>query len=136
MTDIKEYIDNMFRDMEDSDKKKQIIEEITQDLNDKVVDLMASGKSLEDATNKALVEFGDIDEIRKEIGSRTVKSTKKNYGLALSFSIWGSALIIAFFLFINFYYSPKVIWFVYPTFAVLWWPLSLYFVWLKHKKEM
>ena len=135
MISMKEHVLRLFKDIDDSERKRQMIDEITHNLNEKVEDLMASGKSLEDATNKAIVEFGDIEEIKKELGVSIPTCKPKNYGYALGFSIWGSALIIILFLFINFYYTPNTIWFVYPTFAILWWPLSLVFVWLKNRKE-
>ena len=75
---------------------------------------------------------------KKELGvkqpGKANKKNKNNTKLNLEYSIWSSVLIIALFIFINFYYSPHVIWFVYPTFAVLWWPLSLYFRWMKVKR--
>lgn len=135
MISIKEHVSNLFKDIEDSDTKKEIMQDIIQNLNEKVTDLTAEGKSLEDAINKAIVDFGDIDDIKKEL-SRGTQSVKRNtYGIALGFSIWGSIMIIALCIFMNFYYSPNVIWFIYPTFAVLWWPLSLTFIWLKNRKE-
>ncbi len=45
---------------------------------------------------------------------------------ALGFSLAGSLLIILFMLFINYTTSPGFPWFVYPVFAVLWWPLGVY----------
>jgi hypothetical protein len=64
----------------------------------------------------------------------TQRELKKNTAkLNLGFSIFGSVLIIALFVFMNFYYSPEIIWFVYPTFVVLWWPLSMFFYWLRKK---
>jgi type VI protein secretion system component VasF len=135
MNKIEAHMTRLFKDIPDSERKKQILQEITQDLEDKVADLMAQGKAEEDAVTKALVDFGDIDDIKAELvtDSKTVK--RKSNGLALAFSIWGSALIILLVLFINFYYTPHHIWFVYPTFAVIWWPMSLFFHWLSKKRE-
>lgn len=45
---------------------------------------------------------------------------------ALGFSLAGSLLIILFMLFINYTTSPGFPWFIYPVFAVLWWPLGVY----------
>lgn len=113
-------------------KWKRLKQEVLENLEEKVLDLMEQGKEEEDAINKAIVDFGDIEDLKKELGVK--QPVKKNMAkLNLSFSIWGSALIIALFVFINFAYSPKTIWFVYPTFAVLWWPLSMYFYWQRSK---
>lgn len=43
------------------------------------------------------------------------------------FSLAGSALTTAFFILVNLVTTPQIIWAVYPIFAVLWWPLSMYY---------
>lgn len=132
MKRIKEHVNELFKKIPDSEQKDLVKQEIIENLEEKVYDLMAQGKEEEDAINKAIIEFGDIDEIEKELG--VIQPVKKNMTkLDLGFSIWGSALIIALFIFINFYYTPKIIWFVYPTFGVLWWPLSMFYRWLRLK---
>lgn len=50
----------------------------------------------------------------------------------LGFSLSGAALTVAFFIVVNAITSPGVPWAVYPIFAILWWPLSVYF--FKYKK--
>jgi hypothetical protein len=134
MKTIEDYVDSQFAVLPDSERKNQLRNEIVQNLNDKVRDLMAQGKAEEDAVNKAIVEFGDISEIKAELTPQHADS-KKSAGLALGFSLWGSALIIALVVFLNFYLTPNVIWFVYPVFAVLWWPLAVFYHWLsvRHK---
>ncbi|KYD08633.1 permease prefix domain 1-containing protein [Heyndrickxia sporothermodurans] len=132
MRKIKDHVDELFKKIPDSEQKELVKQEILDNLEEKVYDLMAQGKEEEDAVNKAIIEFGDIDEIEKELGIN--KPVKKNMSkLDLGFSIWGSILIIALFIFINFYYTPNTIWFVYPTFGVLWWPLSMFYRWLRQK---
>lgn len=126
------HVDELFKDVPESEEKKAIMQEVLQNLEEKVWDLKAQGKEEEDAINKAIVDFGDIEEIKKELG--VIQPVKKNNAkINLGFSIWGSLLIILLTMFINFYYSPHTIWFVFPTFAVLWWPLCMYFRWLKTK---
>jgi len=44
------------------------------------------------------------------------------------FALAGAGMSAAFFLLVNLLTSPGYLWFVYPVFAVLWWPLSVYFV--------
>ena len=46
---------------------------------------------------------------------------------AIGFSIAGSMLLILFFAYINFTTSSSFPWFVYPSFAVIWWPLGVLF---------
>lgn len=132
MKSIKHYVDELFKDIPNSEKKEIIKQEITENLEEKVSDLIAQGKEEEDAINKAVIDFGDIEEIKKELGIK--EPIKKNMAKHnLGFSLWGSGLIIALVIFANFYYTPDIIWFVYPTFAVLWWPLSMFFHWLRTK---
>ncbi|MFD1851652.1 permease prefix domain 1-containing protein [Oceanobacillus bengalensis] len=139
MKKLTQHVNDLFKDIPDSDRKEVIMQEVLQNLEEKVWDLMEQGKEEEDAINKAIVEFGDIDDLKKELGVSVEVSVKqasvlKNRKLSLEYSIWGSLLIIGLFVFINLYYSPQVIWFVYPTFAVLWWPLSMYYRWSKVKR--
>lgn len=138
MKKIKVYVNELFKDIPESEQKNAVMQEVTQNLEEKVLDLMEQGKEEEDAINKAIVDFGDIDDLKKELGgvkSALPKPKKNMTKLNLGYSIWGSALIIGLFVFINFYYSPDIIWFVYPTFAVLWWPLTMYFRWLRTKEN-
>ncbi|PTM54745.1 permease prefix domain 1-containing protein [Desmospora activa] len=132
MKTIKQHVDDLFKDIPESEKKEIIKQEITENLEEKMRDLMEQGKEEEDAINKTIIEFGDIEEIKNELGIK--QPSKRNKAkLNLGFSLWGSALIIALVAFINFYYTPDTIWFVYPTFAVLWWPLSMFHYWLSTK---
>ncbi|SFE51037.1 hypothetical protein SAMN05216378_3369 [Paenibacillus catalpae] len=57
---------------------------------------------------------------------------KKQY---YSFSISASSLMIAFFITVNVVSSPDTIWAIYPIFAVLWWPLSMYYFQVKRIKN-
>lgn len=132
MIKIQKYVDKMFKNIPNSEQKENIIRDIKQNLEDKIYDLMEHGKTEEDAINKAIVEFGDIEDIKRELGSIGTKNFEKldKARIQLGFSICGSLLIIALVMFINFYYSPHYIWFVYPTFGVLWWPLAMLYRWL------
>lgn len=135
MSRIEEYVKRNFKDIPDSGRKEQLRQEILQNLNEKVYDLTQQGKTQEDAENKAIADFGDFDDIKQVLGKGlTEEDPPKNYFLRLWFSICGSALIIALMVFINYYYGDQPLWFVYPAFGVLWWPLSMTFAWLKHRK--
>jgi hypothetical protein len=127
------HVENLFKDVPASEKKTAIMEEVLQNLEEKVWDLMEQGKEEEDAINKAIVEFGDIEDLKQELGTKQPTKNHNMTKLNLGYSIWASILIISLFVFINFYYSPHVIWFIYPTFAVLWWPLTMFFIWKKRK---
>jgi hypothetical protein len=130
---LKQHVDALFKNIPDSEEKETIKQEILENLEEKVQDLMGQGKEEEDAINKAIIEFGDVDEIKQELLQKKMPVKKNMSKLNLGFSIWGSLLIISLFVFANFYYTPDEIWFVYPTFVVLWWPLSMFFYWLRTK---
>lgn len=49
------------------------------------------------------------------------------------FSFTASLLISVFFITVNIVSSPNTVWAVYPIFAVIWWPLSMYFYVYKKK---
>lgn len=51
------------------------------------------------------------------------------------FSILGTLMTITFFYIINSLYSFNHIWFIYPAFCILWWPISLYYNNAKRYKE-
>lgn len=131
MNKIEAHVYRLFKEIPESERKAQLTHDIIQDLEEKVTDLVASGKAEEDAVNKAIIEFGDIDDLKAEFGP--VATERTNHGLGLAYSIIGSILIILLVVFINFYYSPTVIWCVYPIFAVLWWPLTMLFVYLRKR---
>jgi len=145
MITIKEYVERLFKNIIESENSKSMKEEILQNLQEKVQDLISSGKAEEDAINKAIVDFGDFDELREELTFETkpeVQSDKikaeikyKKTTNALLFSIFGFIIIMGLMLFINYYYSPKTIWFVYPLFAVIWWPLAMLFTWLNRRNK-
>ncbi len=136
MNEIETYIKKLFGSVSDSNRKQELIQEITQNLNDKVADLEAKGQTRDEAVKKAIDDFGDIDDLKKELENSAKLTRSKKAGLSLAFSIWGTLLIVGLFLFINFYYTPKIIWFVYPLFAVIWWPMSLFFHWLHLKNDV
>jgi len=136
MKRIKTYIEGLFADIPDSSEKEGIIQELVMNLEEKAQDLMEQGKAEEDAVNKALVDLGDVSEIKSSLSPATPGSVKKkiNYASRAWFSICASVLIISLFVFMNIYYSPEAIWFVFPVFAVLWWPLTAVFSWINHRK--
>ncbi|NHN30823.1 permease prefix domain 1-containing protein [Paenibacillus agricola] len=132
MSKIKAHVEDLFKAIPDSEQKEMIQQDIIENLEEKVRDLIYQGKDEEDAINKAIVEFGDIEDIKDELGGAVMPANNR-FALHLGFSLWGSGLIVALFVFINFYYTPETIWFVYPTFAVVWWPLVMFYKWLGWK---
>ncbi|MFP7170085.1 permease prefix domain 1-containing protein [Terribacillus sp. 7520-G] len=144
MQKISTYVEEQFSDLPETEQVVTLKEEIKDSLEEKAADFMLEGKTEEDAVNKAIVDFGNLSEVKKEFllqhkpkdaATKNRKQKEDMSTLNLGFSICGSALIIALLIFINMYYTPNEIWFVYPTFAILWWPVSMAFVWLKARKR-
>ncbi len=126
MREIQNYVGKAFEGVPDSDRKFEMIDEISARLSDSAAKHIANGKEREDAINKAIVDFGNMDELL--VGLREDGSGKPRKGRsAFLFSIWASVILIVMVVFINLYYSPDTIWFVYPAFAILWWPLAMFF---------
>jgi hypothetical protein len=135
MKTIQEHVDALFREIPDSERKESLKKEIVENLEEKVNDLMAQGKAEEDAINRAIVEFGDISDIRDELRTQQELPLKRsNAGLQLGYSIVGSLLIIGLVLFINLYITPGFLWCIFPIFGVLWWPLTTFFRWIRFKQ--
>lgn len=135
MKTIQEHVDTLFREIPDSERKDALKREIVENLQEKVADLMAQGKAEDDAINRAIVEFGDISDIRDELRTQQqLPLTRSAAGYHLGFSIVGSLLIIGLVVFINLYITPGFLWCVFPIFGVLWWPLAAFFRWLRYKK--
>jgi hypothetical protein len=136
MKSIQEPVDSLFRDIPDSERKDALKKEIVENLKEKVSDLMAQGKAEEDAINRAIVEFGDISDIRDELRNQQLLPLKKSSaGIQLGFSIVGSLLVVGMVVFINMYVTPGFLWCIFPTFGVAWWPLAMFFRWLKYRKQ-
>lgn len=133
MNEIEDYIHRLFKDIPPSRRRQEIMQEIIQNLNEKVADLTGNGRTRDQAVKQTIEDFGDIGDLKKELQNSAQNEKSKKAGLSLAFSIWGAVLITAFFLFLNFYNTPGIIWFVYPVFAVIWWPMSLFFHWFKLK---
>ena len=144
MQKINMYVEEQFADLPETEQIVNLKEEIKDSMEEKAADFMLDGKSEEDAVNKAIVDFGNLAEIKREFQlehapqKSTVRNKKQKEDMStlnLGFSICGSLLIIGLLVFVNMYYTPDEIWFVFPTFAILWWPVSMAFVWMKAKKR-
>lgn len=132
MKSVSEHVKELFREIPDSEQKRSIMLEITENLEEKVKDLVNDGKSLEDAINRAIVEFGDVSEMKRELSGVNQTKLRKAW-LDLVFALGGSFLIIGTVVFTNLYFSPQVVWFPYVGFAILWWPLVRLYQWLAAK---
>lgn len=134
MRSIRDHVETLFREIPESDRKESLKREIIENLQEKVADLVAQGKSEEDAVNKAIVEFGDIGDIRDELRTQQELPIKRsNAGSSFGFAVCGSLLLIGLLVFLNVTTSPQFPWSVIPAFGVLWWPLAAFFEWKRHR---
>lgn len=132
MKKITVYIEKQFSEVPQSEHKKQMIEDLSAELSEKAMDLMNQGKSEDEAINETLLAFGEADELIESLKEKSIVYEKQSG--AFGFSLWGSGLIVALAVFINFYYTPQSIWFVYVVFAMIWWPLGVYYA-TRNKKR-
>jgi hypothetical protein len=123
---IRSYVEMQFKGISDSEEKSNIMEELILNMSEQVDDLVEKGKELEDAINKVVVDFGDMSELKNELIEKEV-SPLLRLKVLLSFSIWGAILISALAIFINLTTTPGYLWCVYPIFAVIWWPLAMFY---------
>ena len=56
-----------------------------------------------------------------------MNKNNNNRKYAIGFSVAGSILTILFFIFINYTAGGSFPWFIFPSYAVLWWPIALIF---------
>jgi len=60
---------------------------------------------------------------------------KSGRSTAFPYSVAAFVLILALLLFINYYYTPQIVWFIYPTFALIWWTTGVYFHQLRQRNR-
>ena len=135
MKNIRGHVEALFEDIPDSERKETLMREVVENLQEKVADLMAQGKAEEDAINKAILEFGDIEDIRCELRGTDAPAhnpdARRNAGLNFGFAVCGALLLSALFVFLNVYAFKGFPWCAFPIFGILWWPLAAFFGWLK-----
>lgn len=130
MKQIKNFVKHTFKDI-DKSKRDGIINVVTESLIEKVEDLIETGLTETEAINKAVLEFGTVEDyfnqsIKLEKKEKRQK-TLRHYGNDLLFSGVGSAIVIGIILYIDFRYTPYILWSVIPSIAILFWPLAVFY---------
>ena len=128
MKQIRNFVKLTFKDI-DKEKKEEIIDIVTVSLIEKVEDLVESGLTEKEAIDKTVQEFGTAEDYfnqsikiaKKERRQKTLR----HYGNDLLFSGVGSAIVIGIILYIDFRYTPNILWSVIPSIAILFWPLAV-----------
>ena len=95
---IRAYVDELFSDIPESQRAYEMKVELTQNLLDKYNDLVASGKSEEDAYNITVYGIGDISELLDELKREEVRAnigrTESAYFEAMAYYKRHSAKLI------------------------------------------
>ncbi len=63
MKKLTQHVDYLFRDIPENEQKNAVKQEVLENLEEKTMNLMAHGKAEEDAINKVVLDFGDIDDL-------------------------------------------------------------------------
>lgn len=140
MKQLENFVKNTFKNYP-KDQRDQLIESITEMLKEKVEDLIDKGYSEQDAIDKAVMEFGSIEDYEDKPAkiNRKLKRQKtlRHYRNDIIFSIGGFAIITGILIFIDLYLTPtSVMWFVIPMLALLWWPLSMIYRYLNKRASL
>jgi hypothetical protein len=135
MKQIKNFVKHTFKHLPKEDKQK-VIDYVSELLTEKVDDLIENGYTQQDAIDKAVIEFGTVEDYYdEEHHSVRPPKTTKQYQNDFVFSLLGALIIIGMLIFSNLQYTPKTIWFVLPTLAVLWWPLALFYRFMNKRNQ-
>lgn len=129
MKQIENFVKNVFKEIPKDYQKSEIVDSVTISLNEKVEDLIEKGLSETQAVDKAVTEFGTVEDYFIDYNKKARKEkrikTINHYRNDLMFSVFGTAIIIAILATVNFIYNKDNLWFFIPSIAVLWWPLAL-----------
>lgn len=89
MDTIKNYLDNIFAGLPETEEILTIKQDVFLNMEEKFYDLLESGYSRNEAIGKVIAEFGDIDELIDELGiednTHTSKARKVNKREAINY---------------------------------------------------
>jgi len=76
---IRNYLENMFANLPNSAEVRHAKDELLQMMEDKYNELIADGKSENEAVGCVISEFGNLDELAEELGLEKEVSDEKNW---------------------------------------------------------
>ena len=79
METIKNYLDSMFNSLPDKPEVRRAKEELYQMMEDKYHELKAEGKLENEAIGIVITEFGNLDEIKEELGISAAREEAADY---------------------------------------------------------
>lgn len=132
MKQIINFVRNTFKDIPKNQGHDEIVLSVTETLLEKVEDLVESGMEEQAAIDKAVLEFGSIEDylerIEKEEKKEHLRKTLSHYKNDLLFSGVSTLIIIGVLAYINLYWYAEFnenLYFIVPALGLLFWPLSV-----------
>ncbi len=138
MNKIKAYLSKLFKDLLNDEDKKELIEILTVSLEEKVDDLVEQGTPVDEAIDQSISEFGDAEDVL--VAFPEIKKKKKLINKRKDqfyFSLWAYLIVVGLSVFFNlsFYqFFQEFKWFIMVIIAVLFWPLTMLYRYLRVKK--
>ncbi len=90
MNKIKNYVDDLFKDIKRTRKSEELKEELISDLEEKYQDLISNGKNEKEAYQEVIGGIGDVDELLEELKepvSREDLEIRKKTAFIVSLSV-------------------------------------------------
>ncbi len=136
MNSIKRFVTNLLKGFFNDEDKKELIEVMTTSIEEKVDDLVEQGLTEEEAIETSLSELGTTEDVlqafpeAEKLKENVVKKRKNQVFFATA-----SYLIIAgLAIYINLTYVPSVVWFWFVVIGVLFWPLTMLYLYLEARR--
>lgn len=92
---ILRYVESLFKDAPHKRRVSEIREELLSNMNDKYSDLLAQGKSPQDAYTEVVAGIGDIQSLIHEISEGALADSRENRQKSLQYNAAGGGLMIA-----------------------------------------
>jgi len=139
MNKIKHFVSKLLKDYFNEDDKKELIEILTLSLEEKVEDLVEQGTPVDEAIEKSIQEFGNMDDIlnaypEKQKKQKVLLQARRSQ---FFFSLFGYILIVGLAVFFNltfFDFFGQKYWFVVVAIGVFFWPLVMLYHLIRQSK--
>jgi len=139
MNKIKGFVTRLLKGMFNDQDKRELIDILTRSLEEKVDDLVEAGTPVNEAIERSISEFGDSNDVldafpeKDKLRSKKIKSRLNKLIFALAAYLIVCLLVIFInYLFIDFF--ANYWWSRIVAIAALFWPLTMFYVYLKAKR--
>jgi VIT1/CCC1 family predicted Fe2+/Mn2+ transporter len=106
MDQIKSYVDAMFEELPKTGAVAEMKQNILENMQERYNELLSEGKSKNEALGAVISQFGNIDEVKKELGIDETAPQQANAVVSPSSAIGVVPFIPAFF------FPPLLIYFI------------------------